>query len=306
MTRILQVKKSAVVAATSVLLSLVSGCLAGDLATVKERGVLRHLGVPYANFVWDSEGGLDVELVKLFAKHLDVKYEYVPSSWETVISDLTGKKYAVRNNSVEVMGEVPQKGDMIANGLTVLPLRQQMVDYSIPTFPTQIWLVARSDLPLNPIQPTGSIEGDIAALRSILKGYRLLGKANTCLDPALYNLEDTQAKIIKFDGSLGELVPMVLRGEADLSLLDMPDALIALQNWPGRIKILGPLSPVQEMACAFAKGNDSLRNEFNEFFRRIVVDGTYQKLVEKYYPSFNSFYPGYFKGAASSFKPTLP
>ena len=44
-----------------------SALRAADLQEVKQRGVLRHLGIPYANFVTGSGDGLDVELVKLFA-----------------------------------------------------------------------------------------------------------------------------------------------------------------------------------------------------------------------------------------------
>ena len=48
-----------------------------DLREIRKKGVLRHLGVPYANFVTGSEDGLDVELLKLFARHLGVSYKYV-------------------------------------------------------------------------------------------------------------------------------------------------------------------------------------------------------------------------------------
>ncbi len=36
---------------------------ARDLDEIKKSGVLRHLGVPYANFVTGSGDGMDVELV---------------------------------------------------------------------------------------------------------------------------------------------------------------------------------------------------------------------------------------------------
>ena len=267
-----------------------------DLERVKKSGKLRHLGIPYANFVSENgREGLDVELMKLFAEHLGVKYEYVDTSWDTVIGDLTGKKYTTDGENVTVIGEVPIKGDVIANGFTVLPMREKMVDYSTPTFPTQIWLVARSDCPIRPIKPSGEIDEDIQNVRSLLKGRRLMGKPNTCLDPALYNLKETGADIILFQGNPEELVPAIINGDAELSLLDMPDALIALDRWPGVIKIIGPLSRVQNMACAFAKDDSSLRESFNEFFSKVVKNGTYLELVKKYYPSFGVYYPEYFQ-----------
>ncbi len=94
---------------------------AQDLADVKARGVLRHLGVPYANFVTGSGDGMDVEIMQLFASYLGVKYEYVRTDWDDCIGDLTGKKVRPKAGGVEVLAEVPVRGDVIANGMTVLP-----------------------------------------------------------------------------------------------------------------------------------------------------------------------------------------
>jgi membrane-bound lytic murein transglycosylase MltF len=72
-----------------------SSALADDLADIRQRGVLRHLGVTYANFVMQSDTGvvgLDVELMQLFASHLGVRYELVKTTWADVFGDLTGKK----------------------------------------------------------------------------------------------------------------------------------------------------------------------------------------------------------------------
>lgn len=60
----------------------------GDIPQIKSKGVLRHLGVPYASFVTGSGDGLDVELVKSFAQHLGVRYEFVQTSWSNFIRDL--------------------------------------------------------------------------------------------------------------------------------------------------------------------------------------------------------------------------
>jgi len=276
--------------------SVGSGLVAGaDLKEIKERGVLYHLGIPYANFVTGSGDGLDVEVVKLFAEHLGVRYEYVNTSWTTVIEDLTGKKVKPAGDDIEILGEVPVKGDVIANGFTVLPWREKIVDYSVPTFPTQVWLVARMDSPLKPIQPSGDVNKDIAAVRSLLKGSSVLSKRGTCLDPALYGLEEAGAMFHPFEGNLNELAPAVMNGAAEATLLDVPDALIALGKWSGKIKVIGPVSPMQHMALAFAKESIELREDFNRFFEQCMKDGTYLKLVDKYYPAVFTYYPEFFQ-----------
>jgi ABC-type amino acid transport substrate-binding protein len=266
-----------------------------DLPEIQKRGVLRHLGVPYANFVTGSGDGMDVELVKRFAEHLGVRYEYVKTGWENVIGDITGKKVQARGNDIDILGEVPVRGDIIANGLTKIPWRQKIVDYSTPTFPTQVWLVARADSTIEPIKPTGDIDKDIAQVKELLKDRCVLGKAKTCLDPSLYGLKETGAEVKLFSGNLNELAPAVIKGEGDATILDAPVALIALEKWPGKLKVIGPISSLQEMGVAFAKTSPGLREAFNRFFDKCKADGTYQRLLKKYYPGVFIYYPAFFE-----------
>jgi ABC-type amino acid transport substrate-binding protein len=277
-------------------LSTVPGAQAGDLPAVKASGVLLHLGIPYANFVTSDGKGLDAELMRLFADHLGVRYQYVPTNWEDAIADLTGKKYRIGESDARPAGETPRRGDVLANGFTILPVRKEMVDFSCPTFPSQIWLVARSDSLVGPIRPNGNVEQDVLVVRSLLTEHKVMGKPNTCLDPSLYSLTETGATVVNFSGEIDQMVPALMNGDAEFSLLDMPTALIALEKWPGSIKIIGPLSPPQAMGCAFAKDTPLLRDAFNNFFSQILLDGTYLKLMDKYYPSLSRYYPEAVKG----------
>lgn len=266
-----------------------------DLEEIQKKGVLRHLGVPYANFVTGSGDGLDLELVTLFARHLGVSYEYVKTSWKDVIGDLSGKRVKPRGEGIEIVGDQPVKGDIIANGLTVLPWRKKIVDYSVPTFVTQVWLITTADSPLRPIMPSGDIQNDIAMVKALLKGHTVLGVENTCLDPSLYRLKDAGADVKFYEGNLNELAPAILNRFAEMTILDVPDALIALEKWPGSIKVIGPLSPVQDMGYAFARTSPRLRQAFNGFFEKCRKDGTYIRLVRKYYPSVFNYYPEFFQ-----------
>jgi len=270
-----------------------------DLKEVQERGVLRHLGVVYANFITGSGDGLDVEVMKLFAGTLGVKYEFVETTWGGSIGDLTGRRVILKGAEVEMAEAVPIKGDVIATGFTVLPWRQKVVDYSIPCFPTQIWLVTRTNSSLKPVAPSGNEENDIAAVKRMLAGCSILGVPDTCLDPNLYGVKESGASAVAFTQNLNALVPAVINGEAETTLLEVPDALTALQKWPGRIKVIGPLSPMQSMACAFDKQAPELRAAFNRFFEGIMRDGTYEKLVRKYYPLVFDYYPEFFKSASN-------
>lgn len=267
---------------------------AGDLDETLKSGKLRHLGVPYANFISGAGDGLDIELVKGFAKELGVEYQFVKTDWPSLFPDLTGKRYKANGDEVEILGEAPVNGDLAANGLTVLPWREKLVDFSTPTFPNQVWLVARADSPIPPLKPSGDLAKDIEATKDALAGKSILGKAATCLDPSLYKLSEKTDKAILFKGSLNEIAPALLNGEAELTLLDVPDALVALQKWPGKIKIIGPISGKQDMAVAFPKSSPKLRAAFNAYLERIKRDGSYVALVRKYYPFVFDYFPEFF------------
>lgn len=265
-----------------------------DLTDVLQAGVIRHLGVPYANFITGSGDGMDVELIQRFAAHLNVRYEFVQTSWQTVIRDLTGKAVKPKGTEIEILGDHPIRGDLIANGLTVLPWRKKIIDYGSATFPTQIWVVARADCSLKPISPSDDIVQDITEVKAMLDGYRILGVANTCLEPSLYGVDETGALVNLFSGSPNELAPAIINGEAETTLLDVPDALIALEKWPGEIKVIGPLSSMQTMAAGFAKESPRLRKAYDDFLQQCRNDGILISLVKKYYPAVFRYYPDFF------------
>jgi ABC-type amino acid transport substrate-binding protein len=184
---------------------------------------------------------------------------------------------------------------MIANGFTVLPWRQQAVDFATPTFPSQIWLIARADSSVRPIKPTKNLVKDIQLTKALMKGRTVLTLEKTCLDPALYNLDTTGARIVCRTGKLNEMAPAVLNKEGELTILDVPDALVAIAKWKGKLKIIGPVSDKQLMAAAFSKDSPKLREAYNSFIKKAQHNGTYMALIKKYYPTAPSYFPDFFK-----------
>ncbi len=261
--------------------------MATTVQEVRERGVLRHLGIPYANFVTSRNTGFDVDLIRLFAQYLGVEYEFVQTDWTTMIRDLTGTAAAGGNR--------PPRGDLLASGITMMPPRTELMLFSAPTFPTQVWLITRADSPLAPITPSNSAEEDIRNVRSQLKGVSVMGMRQTCTDPGRFNLPAAGATIRYKNKNLNMLAPSLLRHEADAILLDVPDALLALNKWPGNLKVIGPVSEEQRMGVGFAPESASLREAFNAFLRQCQEDGTYMVLVKKYYANAMVCFKHYFR-----------
>lgn len=281
----------------ALIISLITGsAMAGDLQEIKARGELRHLGVVYANFVTGAGDGFDVELIQGFAKEIGVKYVFVKSDFYSIIRDLLGKDVVRKDGKTLLEGSYPIKGDVISTGFTKLPWREEIVMYSEPTFPSQVLLVARADAPQSPIKGSDNLAKDIAETKALIGNKRLLVLEKTCLDPNNYGLKGTGIDLKSYTKStnLNEMVPALINDEADFSLLDVPDVILDLQRWAGKIKVLGPISEEQILATAFPKDAVQTRDAFNTYLSKIKADGTYDKLVDKYYPGVRSYFPSFF------------
>lgn len=266
----------------------------GDLDAVRRRGVLRHLGIPYANFVTGGGDGFDVELMRRFAAKLGVGYQFVETDWPDAIADLTGRRVSPRQPDPAAARAVPIRGDVVATGMTVLPWRRRSVAFSSPVFPTQVWVVARAASPIQPIRPSGRLQDDIVTVKALLRGKAVLGVAETCLEPSLYGLERTGARIELRKLRLDEVAPALIQGDGDLALLDVADAMVALQRFPGRIKVIGPVSETQDMSVAFRPGSPRLREAFERFLQESRRDGSYDALVQAYYPEAPVYFQAFF------------
>jgi hypothetical protein len=267
-----------------------------DLAEIKAKGELRHLGIPYANFVTGSGDGFEVEMVQGFARHLGVKYTLVYSDFYSVIRDLLGKDVVRNGDEVGLAGDFPVRGDIIATGFTVLPWREAVLLYSQPTFPSQVLLLARADSSITPIRGSQDLEQDIQETKQLIGQNSLLVMERTCLDPNNYGLKGIGVDLRAYTKStnLNEMVPALLNQEAELTLLDVPDVILDLKKWAGQIKVIGPISEHQDLAAAFPKDAPELRDAFNAYLAKIKLDGTYDALVDKYYPGIRRYFPDFF------------
>ncbi len=274
----------------------VASSWAADLAEIKKRGEIRHIGIRYANFVTGAGDGLDVELMEGFAKRIGVSYKLVYSDFYSVIRDLLGKDVLRKNGEVTLTGDYPIKGDVISTGFTVLPWREAVLLYSDPTLPSQVLLVAPAESNLQPIEGSADLAADIAKTRKAIGSRSVLVMERTCLDPANYGLVNVGIDLKAYNKSanLNEMVPAMLNKEAELTLLDAPDAILDLRKWAGRIKVLGPISGRQMLATAFPKDAPALRDEFNAYLNDIKASGVYDRLVDKYYPGIRRFFPEFF------------
>jgi hypothetical protein len=163
-------------------------------------------------------------------------------------------------------------------------------------FPSQVLLVAPAQSPVQPVKGSDDLVSDIKETKALIGNKSLLVMNRTCLDPANYGLAGGgfDLKAYAKSTNLNEMIPALLANEAELTLLDVPDVILDLKKFSGQIKILGPISEQQQLAVAFPKDAPQLRDAFNVYLRQIKADGSYDKLVDKYYPGIRRYFPTFF------------
>ena len=122
----------------------------------------------------------------------------------------------------------------------------------------------------------------------------MLGVPDTCLDHSLYGVEAGRASGPAAHHPARRGGAGAPPGEGELALIDVADVDLAFERWPGRFTVVGPVSPVQEMAAAFRKDSPELRKAFDAFLVQARRDGTYDRLLHRYFPRAGSHFPGYF------------
>ncbi|MFH1356769.1 MAG: transporter substrate-binding domain-containing protein [bacterium] len=264
--------------------------MAQDLKDILNQGVLRHIGAPYGNFVIVPDkkkntrhSGFSVDLVRLYAESIGVKYEFIESdNVHTMIEGLVGIKFRLdlQNSSQVSFGdELAPVGDVIATGLTVLDWRKKLINYSESTFPSKIWLIGHKNL--QKIIPEHFDQFDKKQVLEFANKFQVIGQANTSIDPSLYGVNNFE----EFKGSINDYINLVTNlKENKLAMLDFPDAIVTLRKAPEKLIVIGELSGPQTMAAAFRKGSPKLLKSFNAFLEAIKINGTYERLVNRYYP----------------------
>lgn len=90
---------------------------------------------------------------------------------------------------------------------------------------------------------------------------------------------------------MNDLAAALVKGAAEISILDVPDSLIALSKFPGKIKILGSITGKQDMGFGFSKESPNLLASFNEFLGELKSSGELTRMILNYYPGIDRYFP---------------
>lgn len=246
-----------------------------DLEAIRERGYLNALvdnnSVSY--FIYKGQPmGYEYELLRLFAKHIDVDLRIkVTSGIERAIDQLN-------------TGE----GDILAFPLTITKDRTQYLSFTRPHFNSYQVLVQRK-----PENWRNMTQDEVN--RSLIKNpFELVGKEvhvlpATSFELRLQNLSEEVGGdiIIRTDTSSAEsesLIRKVALGEIDYTVADHMMAQVNASYYPD-IDVSTPISVSQQVAWATRQNSPILLEAINEWLGQIKKEATFMVIYNRYFKS---------------------
>jgi len=210
-----------------------------------------YYGISYLDQRTQKLIGIDVDLAKELAKDLKVNLEFVPSSFSTLIEDVTQDKCDIA---------------MFAIGNT--KKRREKIRFTTPHLSSDIYAITTKSN--KKIKNWDDIDkkGNIVA---VAKG--------TYHEPVMKkNLKNAALLVVNnYKSRENE----VLSGRADVFMTDYPfgKRMIAKTNWA---KLIEPISTyhMTPYAWAVAYGNDNFYNRVEQFIQDIKKDGRLLKFAE--------------------------
>jgi membrane-bound lytic murein transglycosylase F len=209
----------------------------------------------------DEPMGFEYDLAKAFSEYLGVKLKVITAHWERLFDKVN-------------KGE----GDIIAASLTITSSRGEQVDFSDEYLTIQQQaIVHKNDYEIQEIED--------------LVGKTIHVRRATSYEDRLYELKGEGLDLTiepHVDIPTEELIRMVAEKEIDVTVADSHIALLNRRYYPD-VKITFPIEEPQSLGWAVKKGEASLRNEINTFFKKIKKDGTFAKIYEKYFANVEIF-----------------
>jgi len=257
----MQHKISKIIAISAILFCSANATAGSILDGIAESGELRAcFDAGYMPFEMKSKNnsyiGFDIDLGKVMAKQMGVKYVPVNTAWDGIIPAL-----------------ITGKCDLISAGMTINAQRNMKVNFADP------YIVVGQSIILNP-----KLKDEIKSYKDLNNAkYTVASKLGTTgevvvkrmLNKAKYNAFETET----------DAAMEVINGKADAMVYDMPFVSIyAAQNSGKVTAILEPFT-YEPLGWAVKQGDPDMINFLNNFLRQIKGDGSFDRIYDKWFKS---------------------
>lgn len=207
--------------------------------------------------------GIDIEIAQAIADKLGMTLQVEDMAFDSVIAAVqTGKC---------TMGMA---------GITIMPDRQELVDFSNPYTTAVQAIIVKENSPITTVD-------DLFADHNYTVGAQTgtTGEIYATMDIEAPTDDDGNAlpslgKVERYNKG-ADAVQALLTGKIDCVIIDDAVAKNFVEANSG-LKILNTAYTTEEYAIALKKGNDDLNKKITGALDALIADGTVQKIIDKY------------------------
>jgi ABC-type amino acid transport substrate-binding protein len=227
--------------------------------TTLEEGVLQVGNcLDFKPFEWvqgGDEKGFDIDLVEEVAARLDLQVEWVRADFDTVFTAVAGDQF-----------------DMVAAAATILPEREEIVDFSEPYYNSRQSLTVNAQETPDITSTDQLGEGDVVGVQ----------KGTTGKTWAEENLVPNGVELKTFQ-VVSDIFRDLEAGNIQGIINDEPASEAIVKDLPA-LSVVQAIDTDEKYGFAFSPSNPELREAFNQAFAQVVADGTYADILLKYFP----------------------
>lgn len=208
----------------------------------------------------DTDGslkGLDVDIANALCEEMKAKCTIVAQDWDGIIPGLMANRY-----------------DAIIASMSITEERKQQIDFTNKYYTTPLAVVAPNDTDLAGV----SVDD--------MKGKVVGAQASTTQANYATDFYEKASVEVKLYPTQDEAAADLQNGRID-ALISDKFVLVDWLNGDGKdcCKLIGDVEGTEtEAGIGIRKGEDELKERFNKAIDAIVADGTYGKIVAKYFP----------------------
>jgi len=197
--------------------------------------------------------GWDYDAVRAICEVINCTPVFVEAAWEGIFEATAAGEY-----------------DMVADGVTITPERDEIVDFSIPYMVIHQYIIVRAD------------ETEIVDEASLVASDAIVGtQIGTTNEQRAIELvgEDRVRSYDTFDLPIQALIA----GDVDAVIMDLEAAKGFVEQHPDEIKILPePITGGEELGFVFPPGSD-LIEPVNYAIQVLQENGTLDELYQKWW-----------------------
>jgi len=249
------VKKAGILISLFVIMLLATAC--GGAKDSKVLKVGTEPTFPPFEFTDEKTGkidGFDIALISEMAKKAGYEVEITSVAFDGLIA-------ALQSGNI----------DVVASAMSITPERAESVKFSEPYVEAGLTIAVTEKN--NVIMGESDLKGKVAGVQIGSTGAE---KANELKDQGIL-------KSVKTYNTIDVAFLDLINGGIDCVINDGPVNEAYMNKNVGKIKIVGDVLISDQYGFAVAKGNDALIVELNKALKELIEDGTYDKLVAKYF-----------------------